>query len=80
VPSAWGNGYATDALREICRYGFDERRLNKVVARAYETNPASNRVLEKVGFEQEGTFRQEAFVRGEFVDIHRYGLLAAEFE
>lgn len=79
VPSAWGNGYATDALREVCRWGFDERRLNKVTARAYETNPASNRVLEKVGFEQEGTFRQEAYVDGEFVDLHRYGLLAEEF-
>jgi RimJ/RimL family protein N-acetyltransferase len=80
VPSAWGNGYATDALRTLCRYAFDERRLNKVTARAYETNPASNRVLEKVGFEQEGTFRREAYVDGEFVDLHRYGLLAEEFE
>jgi len=79
APEAWGNGYATDAVREISRYGFDERRLNKIYARAYETNPASNRVLEKAGFEQEGTFRKEAFVDGEFVDLYRYGLLAEEF-
>jgi RimJ/RimL family protein N-acetyltransferase len=80
VPSAWGNGYATDALQEVCRWAFEERRLNKITARAYETNPASNRVLQKVGFEQEGTFRDEAYVKGQFVDIYRYGLLADEFE
>jgi len=80
VPDAWGNGYATDALTELCLWAFEKRRLNKVTARAYETNPASNRVLRKVGFEQEGTFRDEAYVEGEFVNIHRYGLLADEFE
>ncbi len=78
-PDHWDNGYATDAVRELCGYAFEERRYNKVTARAYETNPASRRVLEKVGFTEEGRFRAEAFVDGEFVDIHRYGLLADEW-
>jgi RimJ/RimL family protein N-acetyltransferase len=80
APSHWDNGYATDALRQLCGYAFEERRLHKVVARSYETNPASSRVLEKVGFEQEGVLRREAFVQGEYVDLHRYGLLAEEFD
>ncbi|WP_128223552.1 GNAT family N-acetyltransferase [Halobacteriaceae archaeon SHR40] len=80
MPDHWNNGYATDALRRLCAYGFDERRLHKIVGRAYETNPASSRVLEKVGFEQEGVLRREAFVQGEHVDLHRYGLLAEEFD
>ena len=79
-PQYWDSGYATDALRELCCYAFEERRYNKVVARAYETNPASRRVLEKVGFTEEGVFRAEAFVDGEFVDVHRYGLLSGEFD
>lgn len=80
APDAWNNGYTTDALRELAAYAFDERGFNKLSARAYETNPASQRVLEKVGFEREGVFREEAFVEGEFVDLYRYGLLADEFE
>jgi RimJ/RimL family protein N-acetyltransferase len=80
APDAWGNGYATDASRRLVRYAFEDRRLNKVKANAYETNPASQRVLEKVGFEQEGLFRNHAYVRGEYVDVHRYGLLADDLE
>lgn len=79
APEHWNNGYATDALEQLCNYGFAERRLNKVVAKAYETNPASQRVLEKVGFSEEGRLRNEAFVGGEHLDIHRYGLLASEW-
>lgn len=77
-PDHWGNGYATDAVSRLCQYAFEERRLNKVYAKVYATNPASRRVLEKVGFVEEGRLRAEAFVEGEYVDVHRYGLLAAE--
>lgn len=79
APDQWGNGYATDAVRTICGYAFDERRLNKVRANCYATNPGSQRVLEKAGFTREGRFRQEGFVDGEHVDVLRYGLLAAEW-
>lgn len=78
-PDAWGSGYTTDAARRLVRYAFEDRRLHKVKANAFDTNPASQRVLEKVGFSQEGTFREHAYVRGEYVDVHRYGLLAEEF-
>lgn len=79
-PGKWNNGYTTDALGELATYAFDQRGLHKLFARVYETNPASRRVLEKVGFEREGVFRREAFVDGEYVDLQRYGLLATEFE
>jgi len=79
-PDAWGNGYATAAAALAVEHAFRERRHAKVVATVYETNPASARVLEKVGFEREATLRAEAFIGGERVDVHRYGLLAAEYE
>lgn len=78
-PEHWGNGYATDALRCMCRYAFEECRYNKVAAQVYETNPASRRVLEKVGFEEEGRFSDEAFIEGEYVDVFRFGLLADDW-
>jgi RimJ/RimL family protein N-acetyltransferase len=80
APEEWNNGYATDAVRELCGYAFEERRLDKVYATVYTTNEGSQRVLEKVGFSEEGVFRKEAFVEGERVDVHRYGLLAAEWD
>lgn len=78
-PDHWNNGYATDALRTLCRFAFEEKRLRKVVAQAYGTNPVSRRVIEKAGFTEEGVLRNEAFVEGEPVDIHRYGLLEDEW-
>lgn len=80
VPDAWGQGYATDAARRLVRYAFEDRRMHKVKANAFATNPASQHVLEKVGFEQEGHFREHAFVRGEYIDVFRYGLLESEFD
>lgn len=79
TPSEWGNGYATDALTEVCGYAFDERRLNKVYATTFAGNDASIRVLEKAGFSREGVFRNEGFVDGEYVDVYRYGQLADEW-
>lgn len=79
APDAQGNGYATDAGRRLVRYGFEDRRLHKIKANAFGTNPASQRVLEKIGFEKEGVFEDHAYVRGEYVDLHRYGLLAEDF-
>jgi RimJ/RimL family protein N-acetyltransferase len=79
APGAWGNGYATDATRTVTEYAFGERRLHKVYARAFAFNDASQRVLEKVGFEQEGLHRDQVFVDGEYVDVYRYGVLAGEW-
>lgn len=48
-PSVWGRGFATEALREVIRYGFEVRRLARIEANYLLENPASGRVMEKVG-------------------------------
>lgn len=78
-PDAQRRGYATDAARRMVRYAFEDQRLHKVYANVYTHNDASRRVLESVGFQREGVFREHAYVRGERVDVHRYGLLVDEF-
>lgn len=78
APDAQSNGYCTAAVRLIARYAFEERRLHKVAAEAYDRNTGSRRVLEKVGFTEEGVHREEAFVGGVYRDVVRYGLLADE--
>jgi RimJ/RimL family protein N-acetyltransferase len=45
----WGNGYATEAARAAIAFGFDELRLERIVAVTLPDNRASRRVLEKCG-------------------------------
>ncbi len=80
APDAQGYGYCSEAVRLLAEYAFDQRRLDKVAASAYDYNTGSRRVLEKVGFSQEGVHRKEAYVSGERRDVVRYGLLADELD
>lgn len=77
-PDAGGRGYATEAAELLVEYAFQHRRLEKLYANVLATNGASQRVLEKVGFLEEGYLREHGFVGGERVDVLRYGLLAGE--
>jgi RimJ/RimL family protein N-acetyltransferase len=79
APEAQGNGYATATARRLVEYAFAERRLNKVVARVLAFNDASRRVIEGLGFEHVGRFREDFYVDGEYVDADCYDLLAAEW-
>jgi RimJ/RimL family protein N-acetyltransferase len=58
----WGQGYATDAMRAMCRYGFEEMRLHRIALTVVAENAGARRVYEKVGFVEEGRMR-EAFRR-----------------
>ncbi|WP_330632092.1 GNAT family N-acetyltransferase [Halocatena halophila] len=78
-PDHWGNGYATDAIRTICGYAFETRRLEKLYAVCFDTNPGSASALETAGFTQEGRLRKHWFTEGERVDVLQYGLLATEW-
>ena len=80
APAHQGAGYVTEASELLIDHAFGERRLNKVWAHVIESNPASRRVLEKLGFSEEGHLRQESFIDGEFEDVYRYGLLADEWD
>jgi RimJ/RimL family protein N-acetyltransferase len=75
-----GKGIATEAIYLTTKFCFDVLGLHKVNAGLIEPNVASRRALEKVGFRQEGHFRQEVVIDGEYVDTMRYGMLKEEFE
>ncbi len=79
VPDEQGEGYCTEATGLLCEYAFAERRLNKLRADVLATNDASRTVLEKLGFVEEGLLREEKYVYGEYVDVHRFGLLADDW-
>jgi ribosomal-protein-alanine N-acetyltransferase len=51
----WNEGYATEAVAEVVRYGFEERGLRRIRANHFGTNVSSGRVLRKVGMSHAGT-------------------------
>lgn len=75
----WGQGYCTEAAARVLRYGFEERELNRVHACYLARNPASGKVLEKIGMQDEGIARQHTRKWGEFEDLRNCGLLRAEW-
>ena len=74
----WDEGLGTDAVRTLCRFGFDHMNLQRIELDVFETNPRARRAYEKVGFVMEGTRRRSQFVGGRHVDSYVMGLLAEE--
>lgn len=79
TPGQWGNGYATTASELVVEHAFVELGLHRIEASAFESNEASKRVLEKLGFTREGTSRRAAYVDGEWVDVAEFALLESEW-
>ncbi|MFC4769530.1 GNAT family N-acetyltransferase [Effusibacillus consociatus] len=75
----WGNGYTTEAAKIIIRFGFEDLRLNRIWASAMTRNPASIKVMEKIGLKYEGTSPQAILKWGNFEDVSFYGLLKSDF-
>jgi len=76
----WGRGYATEAVGEVVRHAFEELGLHRVHADHFGSNPASGRVMQKVGMAYEGTRREHYEMWGAFEDAVEYGLLAADWK
>ena len=76
----WSRGYVTEAAAALVRYVFNDLGLNRVFAFHFTRNPASGRVLQKIGMRREGTMRQHIVKWGEHVDVDYYGVVRGEWE
>lgn len=74
----WGRGYATEAAREVVRWGFDDLGVGRIYARCFGRNRASRRVLEKLDMRREGRLRRHFRKWDELVDVDVYGILRSE--
>ncbi len=74
----WGQGYCTEAARAVLEYGFEVLGLNRVHSRHFTRNPASGRVMQKIGMKHEGHLRQAIKKWGKFEDWEIYGILRGE--
>lgn len=79
VPAHWGHGYATEAARAIIGWCFESLDVHRIQADCTEGHIASERVMLKCGFTQEGIWRESCWEHGRFVNIKQFGLLRSEF-
>lgn len=74
----WGQGFATEAARAVVAWAFDTLELHRIHASHFPRNPASGRVLEKLGMRHEGRLREHVKKWGDYLDLERFGLLRDE--
>jgi RimJ/RimL family protein N-acetyltransferase len=79
-PRHGGQGYATEAVRELLRICFDDLGVRRVTASCFADNGASWRLMERVGMRRESHTRQDALHRdGAWLDSMGYALLRDEW-
>ena len=74
----WGKDIMTDAVKQICEYVFKNSDILRIYAEPFAYNIGSCRVLEKTGFQYEGTLRNNAVKNGKVIDMKMYSLLREE--
>jgi [ribosomal protein S5]-alanine N-acetyltransferase len=78
--SCWGRGIVTAAVEAVTSYAVKELGLSRIESYVFAWNPASARVLEKVGFTREGVLRNSAIKEGVLLDRWLYAYLAVQGE
>ncbi|WP_435955731.1 GNAT family N-acetyltransferase [Dryocola sp. BD626] len=78
-PAYYGQGYGTESLHAICRFAFKECAIRRLTATVTVGNIGSRKVLEKTGFQLEGTLRENYLISGVWHDDWIFGLLRREF-
>lgn len=71
----WNKGIATCAVKKACDYVFENTDIVRIFAEPYARNAASCKVLEKSGFDFEGTLRSNAVKNGVIEDMKMYAKL-----
>lgn len=75
----WGQGFGTEAARRVLAFGFNNLNLQQIVAGWFEDNPASGRILAKLGFTITETIERNCLARGHAVRCNMMVLTRAAF-
>lgn len=71
----WNQGIMTEALTAMIRFGFEHLHVHRMEAIVAAPNLASLRLLEKLGFQEEGRLRDRQYVNHQFVDERMFALI-----
>jgi RimJ/RimL family protein N-acetyltransferase len=75
----WAHGYATDAARQMLRFGFGTLGLHRVSAAIGPSNLSSIAVVKRLGFAYEGRIRHHVHTNGDWRDSLLYSILADDW-
>ncbi|MEZ4744344.1 MAG: GNAT family N-acetyltransferase [Bdellovibrionota bacterium] len=76
----WNNGYCSEAVKKIIKFGFEEKKVNKIWAEHKTVNTASGKVMEKSGMKHEGVMRSHFKQDYKYYDISVKSILRHEYE
>lgn len=79
-PEFQNRGYATEAVREVMRFGFETMELHRIEGRFIIGNDRSLAVMKNCGMQYEGTARGGMLIKGLYRDIGTAAILRDEFE
>ena len=79
APVHHGKGYGAEAARAMLGHAFEEVGLHRVAAECDPRNPASARVMEKIGMRREAHLVENVFIKGEWCDSLMFAMLATEW-
>lgn len=78
-PDLWGKGYATESAAAVLDLAFGQLHMHRITGRCMSINPASRRVMEKLGMRYEGTGRDELCKDGVYYDVDHLSILQDEY-
>lgn len=76
----WGKGLASEALRAVIRYGFEQMNLQRIQALIEPPNIPSQKLVERQGFIREGLLRSYEYTCGKFDDLYMYSMLKQDYK
>ncbi len=76
----WGQGYMTEAFREILRFAFEENNVFRLTTGCDPENRGSERVMIKCGLTKEADMKQKVWMDGRMHDRVEYRMLREEWE
>lgn len=79
-PRVWGNGFASEAVRELLRFGFQTLGMHRISAECIAEDAASIRVMEKNGMRREAHLRENTRFKGRWWDTLTYAILESEWQ
>lgn len=77
-PAWWGRGFMQEALDVVIEHCFGTLNVHRIEAFVHTDNSRSSRLLERLGFQREGTIRAQYWRNGVWHDHHLYSLLATD--
>ncbi len=78
-PDFWGNGYASEAVKAVIKFLFEEIYVHKIVGFCNAKNEKSSKLMMNVGMKKDGILREGRLLRNEWCDEYIFSMLSKDY-